>query len=542
MTVIAGKYIAEERIGVGGMATVYRGRLLGVHGFERPVAIKRIHPGHASDPSFVAMFKREARIAARLNHPNIVSIVDFDRAEDGGLFLVMEFIEGVDLRRLVKAGPVPVACALFVVAKVLGALAHAHSVGVEGAVDRVVHRDVTPHNILISREGDVKLSDFGIARAMSESPLTKTGVVKGKMGYLSPEQARGEPLDARSDLFSLGVILHELVAGDRLFRVASGAAGLLEVQRKLADGIPSLGSASVDVSAELIEVSDRLLAIDRSARFRSGEEALDALLSCPEVSNRGREDLAEHLCEMFDGTVALALDPAAQTETEDAEADASVLGLTEPTTRVMASAVSGDRRVEHVAPPPRARWFSKIGWILSVGGATLGLVLLADRLRTEEAAVVPTAHEEREPPARVQPIVEPRATTKSDQDVRKVAQPRTSVRPSGVRRFGDARRTRQSVVDAPTTTSPKPPTAEPTQVSPDVLEARIDAVGRRLRAGLDVDRSRAAILDQQYFDLRAAARGARRTGDWSQVELRLRRVEREVATKARAAGSSDASP
>ncbi len=201
--VFTNRYDIEREIAQGGMAEVYlaRDRLL-----DRPVALKALFPEYAREPSFVERFRREAQAAANLNHPNIVSIYDWGQ-ESGTYFIVMEHVEGRSLRDLIRSeGPLEAAQASEITAEIAGALAFAHRSG-------VVHRDVKPGNVLLTRSGTVKVADFGIARAGTSEGLTQTGSVMGTATYFSPEQAQGLPVDGRSDVYSLGVVLYEMVTG-----------------------------------------------------------------------------------------------------------------------------------------------------------------------------------------------------------------------------------------------------------------------------------------------------------------------------------------
>jgi len=201
--VFTNRYDIEREIAQGGMAEVYlaRDRLL-----DRPVALKALFPEYAREPSFVERFRREAQAAANLNHPNIVSIYDWGQ-ESGTYFIVMEHVEGRSLRDLIRSeGPLEAAQASEITAEIAGALAFAHRSG-------VVHRDVKPGNVLLTRSGTVKVADFGIARAGTSDGLTQTGSVMGTATYFSPEQAQGLPVDGRGDVYSLGVVLYEMVTG-----------------------------------------------------------------------------------------------------------------------------------------------------------------------------------------------------------------------------------------------------------------------------------------------------------------------------------------
>lgn len=269
-----GKYRLRRLIARGGMAEVHEAELIGPSGFLKPVCLKQVRPEHAANADFVQMFESEARIAATLHHPNVVEVYDFDRHE-GRLFLVMELVDGLDLRDVLAAAGalglrVPPELAVLVMDGLLAALAHAHGQQVDGEPRPVIHRDVSPHNILLTVDGLVKLADFGIAKARGLSDATRTGVVKGKFAYLSPEQARGGDVGPASDLFSAGLVLYEMLAGRRLFR--GGKAEELVAQ------VLAFRSAEVPgASAALNGFLGRLLAPDPADRFPGAAAAREAL-------------------------------------------------------------------------------------------------------------------------------------------------------------------------------------------------------------------------------------------------------------------------
>jgi serine/threonine-protein kinase len=297
--VAGSKYKLGDRLGGGGMAEVFRATLVGAEGFARPMAIKRVLPGYSSDQMFADMLKTEARIASLLTHPNIVSVFDFDRDDEDRLFLVMELVEGKNLAELIATGRPPLSIAAFVTAEVLRALAFAHALEHQGRPMFIVHRDVSPHNVLVAWSGAVKLSDFGIAKAAATTQVTKTGVVKGKSAYLSPEQAMCKDLDGRSDLFAAGIMLHEMLTGARLFGVKSGAQDAVIVHRVLTMPIVSPRAENPEVSEALAAVCLKLLERDRDVRFQTADQALEALLACPEMSKRGELEVAELLLARF---------------------------------------------------------------------------------------------------------------------------------------------------------------------------------------------------------------------------------------------------
>ena len=298
MTVqIKGKYVLEHFLGRGGMAEVFAGRKLGAEGVTRRVAIKRIRPDYCHDDRFRAMFVTEARLNARLGHDNIVSILDFEEDEAGGLFLVMELVDGIDLNALLRTGSLPLPVALFVASEVLQGLAYAHDLPAgDDGVRGLVHRDVSPQNVLLSWDGAVKVSDFGIAKPRDATFATESTRAKGKLGYLSPEYANGLELDGRSDLFAAGVVLWEMLAGEPLFSRASEAATLRSL---LFEPYPSPRSRRPEIPADIEQVTMRLLAQCRDARYFNARTAIAALKDCAAFTKHGRELLSSLLLERF---------------------------------------------------------------------------------------------------------------------------------------------------------------------------------------------------------------------------------------------------
>ena len=244
-----GKYTLIERITTGGMAEVYRGMLSGGEGFRRQVAIKKILPWYSDSQDFRRMFIDEASIAARLNHANIAQIYEYDMVE-GVPYFAMELVEGKDLRALLAKCAeedrlVPYSIGVFIAAETAKALYYVHSRREASRPLNIVHRDVSPQNIMVSHFGEVKLVDFGIARAVKRRAATQAGVVKGKYSYMSPEQVMGKPLDHRTDVFSLGVVLWEMLTVRRLFTGQNEAETIgnvlktrVEPPHKVAPGVP----------------------------------------------------------------------------------------------------------------------------------------------------------------------------------------------------------------------------------------------------------------------------------------------------------------
>ncbi len=228
------RYTALAKVADGGMAEIFLAVQRGARGFERKVILKRVRAEVAQDSELLKALHDEARIAMGFAHSNIAQVLDVGEAQ-GRTFLVLELVDGWSLAQLMRRAhatrqTIPWAMSLFLCAQLCRALAHAHGFRRDGKPLNVVHRDLSPQNVLISSEGEVKLTDFGIARAEHREVQTRVGLVKGKPGYMSPEQARGEPLDGRSDLFSLGVMLYELATGVRPFQGASDYEVLLKVQ------------------------------------------------------------------------------------------------------------------------------------------------------------------------------------------------------------------------------------------------------------------------------------------------------------------------
>ena len=274
-----GRYELVARIGAGGMGEVYLARASGAAGFVKQVVIKRMLPHLESSEAFVRRFIEEGKLLVQLRHAGIAQVLDMGQ-EGGAIFLAMEYVDGRDLRqalRLARAsGELPspdVVVALLW--RVLEALDYAHSAKDDaGQPLGIIHRDVSPSNVMLSRSGEVKLVDFGIARAADRLGLSASGALQGKFGYMSPEQAAGEALDGRSDLFSVGVMAWELVAGRRPFDAESD---LKTLERIRTHDPGSLGEAVPDAPPELVAVVDRLLSKDPAQRFASGGDALGAL-------------------------------------------------------------------------------------------------------------------------------------------------------------------------------------------------------------------------------------------------------------------------
>lgn len=296
-----GPYQLLERIAVGGMAEVYLARSFGVEGFEKKLVIKKIIPDLAANPRFVSMFVHEAKLSVALNHPNVVQVFDLDKAGDD-LYMAMEYIHGRDLtqvlRELRRTGQrMPMGLAARIAANVARGLAYAHArTAPDGRPLHIVHRDVSPHNIMIGFEGDVKLVDFGIARLVGETDSSATGRPGGgKFAYMSPEQAAGQPLDHRSDVFSLGVVLFEMLAGRRLFADGDPDEKLRAVVECI---VPDVRIFNAEVPDGLVKVLERCLVRHPDGRYADAgamEEDLRAWL----FESGSRQDLGPWVRALF---------------------------------------------------------------------------------------------------------------------------------------------------------------------------------------------------------------------------------------------------
>ncbi len=311
-TLFDGRYQVVRKLGAGGMANVY---LAEDQELGRRVAIKILNDRHANDEQFVERFRREAKNAAALSHPNIVSIYDRGEAE-GTYYIAMEFLEGRSLKELiVQRGPAPIAVSVEYARQILGALRFAHRHG-------IVHRDIKPHNVLVDSEGRVKVTDFGIARA-GTSEMTEAGSIVGTAQYLSPEQARGTDVDQRSDLYSLGIVLYELLTGTLPFTGDTP----VEIAMKHLSTVPEAPSARrPEIPRDLDLIVTRALAKDPADRYQSAEEM--------------EADL-----ERF------ARGAAVSPETEES-ATQIMRAPTGPLAATAATMISPPRRTTHLPPPP----------------------------------------------------------------------------------------------------------------------------------------------------------------------------------------------
>lgn len=294
------RYVVLEYLAEGGMGAIFVGKKMGAGGFEKPVVLKQLLPEFTSNPEFIELFLREARLSATLDHANIIHTIDLVTA-GAEHFMVMEYLAGADLRTLLQKAKrrhkrLSPAAGIFIAREVLSALAYAHAkTGPDGQPLELIHRDVSPSNILVSHNGEVKLTDFGIAKAATHN----SGFfrVKGKVGYMSPEQARAIEIDHRSDLYALAVCLYEVLTGERLF-VHVGVS--VHPDELYSQPIPAVSEKAEDLPPELDQVMFKALAVDPAERFQSAGEFQEALLRCAHQAGimMSGTELAAHLLEV----------------------------------------------------------------------------------------------------------------------------------------------------------------------------------------------------------------------------------------------------
>lgn len=268
------RYKVLEKIASGGMAEVFRAESAGLEGFKKTVAIKRVLPHLSEKKQFIGMFLDEARVSAQLSHSNCVQVFDIG-VGDNTYFIVMEYVDGADLKGLIEhrrkvAQPFPIEEAVLICVRICEGLAYAHELtDSNGESLHIVHRDMSPPNVLITRFGEVKIVDFGLAKANSQLEKSEPGIIKGKFSYLSPEAAQGLPVDAKTDIFAVGIILWELLAGRRLFM---GETDLETVRMVQTARVPSIRQFNPKVSAELERVINKGLAGDPAQRYQTARD------------------------------------------------------------------------------------------------------------------------------------------------------------------------------------------------------------------------------------------------------------------------------
>ena len=298
-----GNYFLFKKIATGGMAELFKAKKSGAEGFEKLLAIKLILPHLSGNEEFISMFIDEAKVAALLNHQNIVQIYDLGRIESS-YCIVMEYVRGKDLRTVLHRGmktksPLPVEHACLITAQALAGLSYAHRKKDKGKDLGIVHRDISPQNVLVSYEGEVKIVDFGIAKAATQSRDTRVGVLKGKIAYMSPEQAHGRPLDMRSDVFSTGVVFYEMLTGKKLFQGDTDLNTLEKVREAKVEPLPTELNGAVP--KELEEILLKSLAKGPEQRFQTASEMEEALLAFMRKAgySSSASSLSQYMCGLF---------------------------------------------------------------------------------------------------------------------------------------------------------------------------------------------------------------------------------------------------
>ncbi len=381
----AGRYTIRRKIADGGMAEIFLATQHGAERFERPVVLKRILQALVADPQFRNMMIDEAHVAMSLNHSNIVQVLDLGQAK-GRYFLVLELVDGWDLNQLLHRVKntgleLPPELALYFAAEVCRALGYAHHKNRDGKPLGIVHRDVSPHNVLVSDQGEVKLTDFGIAKALGRRERTGQGIIKGKLAFMSPEQASGSVLDARSDLFSVGTMLYLMATGKRPFEAPTDLEGILRVRQC---DFPPAQSAKPDIVPELAAVIAKAMMLAPSERYQSAEEMLEAIEKVQRTSFKaaGQTELKRWLADLGhrDHVPTISKAPAPQStgepetldliEGEDLVfddsklADASELGL--------APVRPPPTPPESMPARPRRSRGRGLLWLLVIGGSAAG--------------------------------------------------------------------------------------------------------------------------------------------------------------------------
>jgi serine/threonine-protein kinase len=379
-----GRYVLFDPIAAGGMASVYLGRLKGAAGFERTVAIKCLHPGLTRDAETVSMLIDEAHIASRIRAPNVVPILDVI-SEDGEIFLVMEYVHGESLAKLLRevarrGDVVAPALAVGITVDFLRGLHAAHEARADdGSPLGIVHRDVSPQNVMVGADGVSRIVDFGIAKAASRAQTTQEGQIKGKLGYMAPEQLRSEPVDGRTDAFAAAIVLWEMLAGRRLFE--GDDAGSI-VGRVLLGTIPSLVSVRADVPPELGAVLTRAMSRDPAERYPTAAAFADALATAvkpapaAEIAAWVADVAADSLADKVTRIAGLA-DRTAERGTAQREDVVTARTLAVPDADATARSVTRD----DVAPPPSAPRRRAGGWAVALVVFAVGAIVTAATLR-----------------------------------------------------------------------------------------------------------------------------------------------------------------
>jgi serine/threonine protein kinase len=363
---VLGRYEIVRLLSVGGMAEIYLARSAGIAGFEKRVVVKRMLPQFAAHSAYVEMFLGEARLAATLDHPNIAQVHDIGEST-GDYYYAMEYVAGVDLRALLQEAlrrreRVPIPMVVAIGRGMCAGLDHAHSrTGGDGRLLGIVHRDVSLSNILVSYDGSVKVTDFGVAKVAADNSQTRAGMLKGKLGYMSPEQVQGRPLDRRSDVFAIGIVLWELIAGRRLF---AGDAEFAVLQRIVEGVVPPLSTVRPDVPPALEAAVMRALHSDRDQRYPTARDLQRDLETFARDHRLAGSDLevAEYMAHLFppelrhsDSLGYAAADDEPSMEVEISDPGGHIARARGTLTQQAMSRTRTERRQPAAAPTSRLR-------------------------------------------------------------------------------------------------------------------------------------------------------------------------------------------
>lgn len=370
-----GKYLLMEKLATGGMAQLFRAKIIGVQGFEKFIAIKQILPHLAEEKELISSFIDEAKLAALLNHQDVVQIYDFGNVE-GSYFITMEYLFGKDLRMIAnkskeKGLPLRLEQCLYITSRICSGLDYAHKLkDFQGKPLNIIHRDISPQNVIITYEGHVKIVDFGIAKARSQSTITQVGMIKGKVAYMSPEQAAGKTIDHRSDIFPTGILLYEMLSGKRMF---TGDTLQILAKVRRAEFEPPEAAIS-DLPPKLYRILHLALAKEPEQRYQSCGEMLADLEECMvEFSLRPTaRGLAQYMKELFKEDIAAE----EQVMREAAEAAAPAPEETKPAREVPAAEKPAEKPIEEPAvkvEEAAAQKLKKRGFLY----ATLAAVVVA---------------------------------------------------------------------------------------------------------------------------------------------------------------------
>ena len=398
-----GKYLLLEKLATGGMAQLYRGKIIGVQGFEKIIAIKQILPHLSAEKELVDAFIDEAKLAGLLNHQNIVQIYDFGQIEDS-YFICMEYLFGKDLRfiaskSLERQVPLGLQNALYITTRICAGLDYAHKLkDFQGKALNIIHRDISPQNIFITYEGEVKILDFGIAKAASQSTITQMGMIKGKVAYMSPEQASGNPIDHRSDIFSAGILFYEMLSGRKMFQ--GDTMQILAKVRRAEFDPPEAAIPAMPVT--LYRVLHQALAKEPSDRYQTCGEMLADLEECMvglEIRPSART-LGEYMKGLFSQEVAAEGDFMREAAASSARPEPEIAPPAMP------PAFQEPQGIAPAPGAPAAPWKLTTPLMAGIGLALAVLVLGGGYLLLRGAPPAPTPQREmaeKPPPPAVQP-------------------------------------------------------------------------------------------------------------------------------------------